>query len=489
MGNKYFIFFLFLLAIVNLLTLDNYHNWGDDFSLYLHESKAIISNDLVNLVRVNSEMMAQKKMGANLYPIGYPLILTPFIYFKSSLLAIKILNVLFLSGSILLIRAISQHYIANSVSNVISLLFGASSFIFFSTNEILSDIPAFFFALVVLLLILKWRYKTNLTFRTYILYFFFALITLITRTAYLTFIIGIVCVFLLDHLVSRSRNWKNCLTEITLAALPALTVLALNKVLIISDGSNESKELNSIILNPSLLFSVIQKNIIYYFELFSLGLINSKLLILLLLVPVYFIEKQSFQRVSLQELSTSTFRLNRYLFLCIIFLFTLSIFLCWPSKQGYRFILLNMGILFILISSLLKMTSLWINRGFAILYLYLFIWVPIYSRLESNYTTDKSISLQRIVKKGEPGTKDFNAMIAYIKRSLPKGAIIYFAKPRALHYFAERKSYFLNTPKQLKSGDWVLLWNNEGYVSLKSACGNNLHLSSTSGSLKLYQLL
>lgn len=489
MGNKFYLFFLVVVAIINLCTLDNYHNWGDDFSLYLHESKAILSNDLFNLHRINSDMMAHKKIGPNLYPTGYPLILAPLIYFKANFLLIKILNTFFLVGIIVLFKKISQRFFDKKHANITSLIFGTSSFIFFSTNEILSDLPAFFFALIVLLTVIKWRYEDWFSYQNYMLYFVFSIITLLTRTAYLTFFIGILFAFLLDNQLAKTKNWKNALTEICYAALPIIAVLTLNRLFLLSDGTNESKELSKIIFNPSVLIKILQNNFIYYFELFTLGLFSSKILVIALFIPVYYLRKLRFNNTTFLEKYEGNFRLNKHLFLSVIFLFTLSVFLIWPSQQGYRFILLNMALSFIFSVSALKSSPLIIKQCLALSYLYLFILPPLISRIEVNYNVFKTISLHRVVKKGEPGTKEFNAMIGYIKSNTQQDALIYFSKPRALHYFTSRKSYNINDQKSLKSGDWILIWNNEELKELKSQFANKLHFSCRSGGLQLYKII
>jgi hypothetical protein len=434
-------------------------------------------------------MMAHKKIGPNLYPIGFPLILAPLIYFKANFLLIKIMNTFFLVGIIVLIKKIAQRFFDKEHANITSLFFGSSSFIFFSTNEILSDLPALFFALIVLLAVIKWRYEDWFSYQKYMIYFIFSIVTLLTRTAYLTFFIGILLAFLLDNQLATTKNWKNAFIEICLAALPVIAVLTLNRLFLLTDGTNESKELNKIILNPSVLIKILQNNFVYYFELFTLGLFSSKILVIVLFIPVYYLRNLRFNNTAFLEEYDGNFRLNKHLFLSLIFLFTLSVFLIWPSQQGYRFILLNMALSCIFSVSALKRSPLIIKQCLAVSYLYLFILTPLISRIEVNYNVFKTISLHRFVKKGEPGTKEFNAMVDYIKSNTRHDALVYFSKPRALHYFASRKSYIINDQESFKSGDWILIWNNEGLKGLKSKLANKLHFSCRSGGLQLYKII
>jgi hypothetical protein len=489
MRNKYFILFLIGLALINLLSIDNYHNWGDDFSLYLHESKAIISNDLLNLHRINSEMMAHKKHGPNLYPIGFPILLIPFICLNANFFVIKLLNVFLLVGIIALVKKISLRFMDEKHSNVSSLFFGASSFIFYSTNDILSDLPALFFALIVLLQVLKWRYENRFNYKNHMLYFIFSVLTLITRTAYLTFFIGIIFTIILDGLISKTINWKNYLSNITIAALPIFITVILSRFFTISDGINEEKELINIIFTPHLLINIFLKNIVYYFGLFSLSLLSYKMIVFLPIIAVFLLKKFGLIKENLLEKYSNGHKLNRLVFLLIIFFSTISIFLVWPWHQGYRFVLLNMALLFIFSLSLLSKTSLVLKQCLALSYFIIFIFGPLLTRLYSNYSVNKIVSVQRIVKRGEPGTKEFNLMIDYIKTNTRNDVLIYFFKPRALHYFAGRKSYLLNDQKLLKTGDYVLIWDKENYKLLKSVFKNKVHLSYSSGLLQLYQIL
>ena len=94
--------FLLALAIfvcLAILFLNNGHNWGGDFALYIEQAEALNHWKIKELLIENTFTVNHSSsfLSPNLYPIGYPLFLMlPVLIFGKHLIAYKILNILLL---------------------------------------------------------------------------------------------------------------------------------------------------------------------------------------------------------------------------------------------------------------------------------------------------------------------------------------------------------------------------------------------------------
>jgi hypothetical protein len=135
------------------------HNWGDDFSLYISETKAIINLDISTFYLENkfSILHSEDKSSPFLTPLGFPLILSPFFFlFGFNLILFKWVCALFFIATIPLIYFLFKKYFSNSFYVFFILIFiSLHPQILKITDEILSDFPFLFFSLLSLFLITK----------------------------------------------------------------------------------------------------------------------------------------------------------------------------------------------------------------------------------------------------------------------------------------------------------------------------------------------
>ena len=69
------------------------HNWGGDFSQYISQAKALVEGSQDVLLEQNSYAMenSDEIIGPYLYPLGFPLLLSPVYYiFGLDLVAMKV---------------------------------------------------------------------------------------------------------------------------------------------------------------------------------------------------------------------------------------------------------------------------------------------------------------------------------------------------------------------------------------------------------------
>jgi hypothetical protein len=100
--NKYNIYIVGVLLIFTglaIILLNDGHNWGGDFALYLAEAEALINGDLKVLFVENSFTVqhSHEYLSPNLYPLGYPIFLfVPMLIFGKMLWVYKLLNIFLL---------------------------------------------------------------------------------------------------------------------------------------------------------------------------------------------------------------------------------------------------------------------------------------------------------------------------------------------------------------------------------------------------------
>ena len=148
-------------GVLILFCIDAGHDWGDDFALYIAETKAILGGSLSELYHTNRLAMEQSfwHLGPYLYPIGFPLLLTPlYLVFGVNFVAFKVYCGLFLIGSVwLLDRLFKADFHAPWVSLILLAMVAFNYHFVSHANYVLSDLPYVWFSLLCLWLIRKER--------------------------------------------------------------------------------------------------------------------------------------------------------------------------------------------------------------------------------------------------------------------------------------------------------------------------------------------
>ena len=152
MKNKLYataVFIIFgLFLFINILTLNDGHNWGDDFAQYIHHS--------INLVEhkpYTSDISLDHWL---IYPPGFPLLLSSIIYWVGiNLKLLKSLNVLLWALSALVVYGITLDSLDLIWARMLTVWFLTFPFFFFFKQDVLSDIPFMFFVLLSLWALIK----------------------------------------------------------------------------------------------------------------------------------------------------------------------------------------------------------------------------------------------------------------------------------------------------------------------------------------------
>ena len=148
---RIFVWTLFTLAIfVNLWTLKDGHNWGDDFAQYIINARNIIEHK-----PYASGVMLDNTV---IYPPGLPLLLAPVLkVFGLNLKILKLLNILFWYLSIIPLYFLFLKIEDRRFALMAAVFLAFSSFFFVYKQNVLSDIPFFLFVCSSLYAFQRWK--------------------------------------------------------------------------------------------------------------------------------------------------------------------------------------------------------------------------------------------------------------------------------------------------------------------------------------------
>lgn len=147
--------FLVVLLIPLLFTnIKSSHDWGDDFAQYLHQAKNICEGISQN--ETGYIFNADAFLGPQAYPVGFPLLLAPVIKVCGiDYAAITIYLSAYLLLSCFIGFLLLRNYFSVATAMIVTLIIAYNPVTLSFKTEILSDIPFFFFSLLILFLALK----------------------------------------------------------------------------------------------------------------------------------------------------------------------------------------------------------------------------------------------------------------------------------------------------------------------------------------------
>lgn len=414
------------------ITLKSDHSWGDDFSAYLSQAEAIVQNNINQLVDVSNFRVqsSETQVGPSLYPWGYPLILSFFVYFFGiNIVLLKIINLIFFIGSLIICYYLFNKFLSKNTTLVILLLLSLSPYFFSFNQEILSDVPSMFFLLLSLLLIQ--HYTEQAKPKTLILFGLGAtmFISVFIRTSAFVIIPTLLLIQLINYKKSFVGERK-----IIRTLIPYLTFLAFYLASgIVFPASSYSE--NHTLLAPNL--NLLTINVQYY----------SKLLIEFFGHPdSVFSQLLYFGSIPFFVFGVIANYRKNYSYL-IYGILSIILFVVYPYQQGLRFIisLIPLYLFFVIIGiQALKFES---NSPIINNYLKpmaLILIVAFFLRSDVNS-----------IKAPTDGPYTANAVQLFesIKQNTQEDATISFFKPRAMFLYTKRDSVRIDSMTALKKSD------------------------------------
>ena len=142
--------------ILCLLRIQEGHNWGGDFALYIHQAKSLVEGNLQLLFDQNKYSMDQSMVGPYFYPFGFPLIISPFYYlFGINLQLMKIVCAFFFVLAIPFVYFLSKRINSNENGILITIHIAFNWLFINYSDNVISDLPYFFFSTLSVYLITK----------------------------------------------------------------------------------------------------------------------------------------------------------------------------------------------------------------------------------------------------------------------------------------------------------------------------------------------
>ena len=439
-------------GLIASFTLTSGHDWGDDFAAYLLQAQAILQGapgEFVHGNRVTIERSVEF-LGPVVYPWGFPLLLTPFLWgFGLDPIALKVPGL----GCFLAVLGVLWLGVADRLSvsfrlMLVSILAFNPSFLLFLDN-ILSDIPFLLAASFALVLMDKWT-RTPMT-RSAIRPG--ALLGVALAVAFLVRVNGALLMpVLAASTLLNGRLWELLRARgASLAAVLAMLspyvvcgVLALLWTAVLPSGDYVSTA-------PVTLLTMTRDEMVDQAEYYALlpasfyaGLPNP--------VGLYVATLPFF-------LVGATRATRRDLPFLVYLVFSLALFVTWHQRQGLRFIMpvLPFYVLFMLMgveaacSASRRHARAW--RALALLVL----WCIVMSFALVSLTNADNIQRDRHIDDG-PFTADASEMFEFVRTQTPADSVIVFFKPRALKLLTGRQSFQSDRLQDLVPGMYVCLY-------------------------------
>lgn len=418
--NKWIIFLFFVGIFGGLIVIQDGHEWGDDFALYISQAHAILTGNADKLASYNTWSMQHSDgvIGPYLYPPGYPYFLATYLrVIPFSWVGLKVFQWIFYALGVFAFYSFlnKKEFQLNfwPIIFLIALVFLHPKYVQFA-DRLMSDL----WFLTTLFTFFYYLYfgQSFGNFR-YVLIGFSLILTSITRVNGFLLIGSWWLYLLLEEI-----QWKNKLKNIGLTLPFVFVVLWFKKI----DGQYESNHID--LLNSITIQSIFQNCQLYLsdistfaFSLLGILLEIFRLNILLGLVLLFLFIKglTSMKQLILFAPILSWIALN------------LLLILVWPIGQGTRYLLPILPFIYLIamvgLQHMIK-SKLWLTRISVMLVIVIFI-----QFLATVYFFGFVQSRNDIVGNTQ------NDMYRQIKLRVKDNEIIAFDKPRWLHLATDKK--------------------------------------------------
>lgn len=423
---------LFVIIITSFIccifNLRKGHNWGGDFSLYIHQAKAIIQGGIGQLAEMNKSIVAESSdhsFSPTLYPWGFPIILSLVLKFCGiDYTAFKFLEIFFFCGALSifynLIRKTNK--LNKTAALLIIALLGQSYFYINYTNNVLSELPFLFFIWSTLLFInnisdsnsKEYGYLTS-TITGFFIFFSFSI-----RTEG----VGLFLSLFTAQIQYYYSSWKTIsidVKRIVCFLLPYIVfiILYLLMMTILPIGFTSHFSYRKFISKDVMI-----DNILFYFN--GLSTVSGN-----------FFSTSWISIFLIISASGVIIRFKRDLPLISFLFFLLILFSIWPFHE-YRYLLsIYPLLLYFFVHGILYLFDFKDNIRYAsYIFLVVMLAITILKNIENiqiNYNNKNEIV-------EGPETPESQEVFSYIKRYTNNKDVIIFFRPRVMNLYTNRKS-------------------------------------------------
>lgn len=430
--RKLYIILFIIIALTGTIYLISFrpgHNWGGDFSEYIAQAKSISEGYDFPAKFVGT-------YGSFRYPWGFPLLLSPiYSLFGLNIFAMKVYVSLFFLLSLPVIFLLFKRKLTSIQALLVVTIFALNPYFFSFKDNVLSDIPFFFFSLLSIFLIQEIIINKKIWVNSFVSYL---LIGFVIFCSYLIRSQGILLIPTLlgcQYISNRNLFKRNLIRYIRsnkAELIPYIVFIILGVVINNTFPRGGSGYYEQLLQN--LTITSVIRNIYYYTVLISDFFGTASISKVLFGITIPFVTVGIIKNAK-----------EDYLYLIYVF-FTLLLIILWPYHSGLRFIFstLPFYMYFFFVGLSKTPTSLFIPDKFNPLNWNLVniagIMLILYSCLYTGfiYYRDHSSVIQG------PYTAESIEMFNYISTNTSVKDMIIFGKPRVMKLFTDRKSLWLN---------------------------------------------
>ena len=403
-----------IVAVFDLSTIRDGHDWGDDFSQYIRHASNLATGarytDTSYLYNPDNPTI-----GPRLYPPGFPVALAPVVrMFGFELRPMKTEIVLFFVAALLVIGRLIQPLMSPVAGAAVVLMIGLNPFFWDFKDQILSDIPFLFFFMAALLCLTRADESEHST--RYRLAFAM-LGGAAMYAAYATRVVGVV---LLPTLIVRDLvRYRRLTKEGLLAAGTFVTLAGMYYAL----GPRDSSYADLLTITPAIIVD----NVVGYLRWFSVIWENGYAD---LPRKVFFLVTAALAAVGYMSL----WKQPKATLLLIAPLFYLAAVIVWPVAQDTRLLIPVIPIFL----AWVVLGASWLDRAIAeragrqhvvLTMLLAFVTITYIAR----YSTLPFGRVPEGIAKRESVE-----LFDYVKTSTRRDEVIIFSRPRALSLLTER---------------------------------------------------
>jgi 4-amino-4-deoxy-L-arabinose transferase-like glycosyltransferase len=458
-------FVLAICAFSGYFSLFDGHNWGGDFALYISQTESILQGNMQEVMEENTFSMQQStqmpgsnpQIGPNLYPWGFPLLLVPvYALFGHDIFAMKVYVLAFFLLSLLAIYFLFRKPIGHLHALLVVSLIGLNPNLIVLVDDVGSDIPYTFFAIVSLYFIQKLISSKHEDQNPWI----FILTGLVIFVAFLVRTNGIIllgtlflCQLIMHWQAIKERNFSGLHMGRLLIPYAIFFGMWLVIVLILPSGSGS--HLAFLARNTP---GKIAYNLMYYTRLPIDLFVSAPLPLLFFLLSIPFFLLGMYHRYR-----------QDYHFL-IYATATMAVFVLWPPLQGFRFILSVIPLFFYFTLFGMIRANKWLSNqrhhhtkpkpylsvGFSLVLL-VFFTINSFSLALSNMPKRKLMA--------GPYEESSRELFSFVDMQTEAGAVMVFFKPRVLNLFTERKSIRIRYFDEIMEGkgDYLIFSKDESF--------------------------
>lgn len=427
---------LFIVGIIIFFTLEDGHVFGGDFAQYIEQSQAIISGDTKALYDLNFYTMenSDRNIGPYLYPVGFPLLLTPLtLLFGINFLAYKTYTLVFLLLAWWMTFILFKSRFKKPTWPLLITLMLLFNYYFIVFLDLIgSDVPYLFFALLGIWLIQQKRKSPKLLHQLAL----GAVITfgLLMRTSGLSLLFALLSIHLFEDFSLFAKKPFRYFKSHYYRFIPYLIVILgflANKLLYVSGEANHLE----ILTHTS--FKTAISNLIFYLSEISLFII------------LYYPAVSTFLLVlSLPFVILGIYKNRKQDLLYLIFIsINLGIYAIWPERESVRFIFPVLPFYFYFFVKGILIANQKIRFfNLKLIPIFLLIMIAVQGIFYSirDFAHDNSSNIESDASK---------EMFQFIKTETPENALFIFFAPRTLRFMTERNAIAQKTKTGMLSSE------------------------------------